>query len=270
MSVEESSHRPQFVFDDAAGLRSAQDVAAVLQARLRTLAVLLLPLALVLATLGLAAGYFDSIAKPFIHPPYIGWPLAWGVILGTAGFIGLRPDRQIELPKLRRWEAISAASGVVIYVIGWVLLLGKELPPPVINALRNSDVALGPQLLAAGGSVFWVSAMITYGVYIPNTWQRCAVVMVLMSTLATVPDFLVLRTWHVPSDFLWSYFGGRLFWLVDGGLLAVYGARRIEALRSDVAAARKLGQYVLKSPSAAEEWAKCIWPSTRFCGGRAR
>lgn len=239
--------RPAFITPGATAGQSSDDVAALLQSRLRTLGILLLPLGLILAALGIAGGLFTSFSRPFVHPPYIGWPLVWGAALGILALTRLGPRRPLALGTLRMWEAIGIGSGVVIFTIGWYLLLSK-VPAATRQALGDMDPLMGPQILAAGGSVFWVSTMIAYGTYVPNTWRRCAIAMALMSVCAVVPDLIVIRGWSVPASFQFSYFGGRLFWLVDAALIAIYGAKRIESLRSDAAAARRLGQYVLTSP----------------------
>ena len=236
---------PKIVEPNAA-LRSVDDVAAVLRSRLRICGALLLPLGVVLAAVGIAAGVLTSVEQAFQQPPYIGWLLVWGWSDGILGLILTRPSRKVSLLQLRWLEAVGIGSGVVACAAVWTLGLAR-IRPSTIAVLEGMDAHLGPALLAAAGSVVSVVIMLEYAIYIPNTWKRCAVAMLIASLLATVPDYMVMRPWNVSPAFHGTYFGMRIFWLADAALFAVYGTRRIEALRSDVAAARKLGQYVLKS-----------------------
>src|ERR1043166_656201 len=184
-----SSQYPRLIAAEAAAARSSDDVAALLQSRLRTLAGRLVTLAALLALLGAVGGLFATAT-------HIGWPIVWGAALGTAGLVGLAPHRRMSLARLRAWETIALASGVSLYLAGWSFLLVK-LPSSFVATLLTFDDQMGPQIISTCGSIFWVSTMIAYGVYIPNTWRRCAVVIGLMSLCALVPDYFITR--HCPA-----------------------------------------------------------------------
>jgi hypothetical protein len=230
----------------APALHSADDVAAVLRSRLRISGALIFPVGLVLAVVGISTGIVTSFAQAFQDPPYIGWLLAVGWSSSIVGLIITQPSRKLSLLQLRWVETLGVGSGVVACAAVWTLGLSR-IPASAIAVLEGMDAHLGAALLAAAGSVVWVVMMLGYAIYIPNTWKRCAAAMLILSLLATVPDYMVIRQWSVPPAFLGTYFGMRIFWLIDAALFAMYGTRRIEALRSEVAAARKLGQYELKS-----------------------
>ena len=93
----------------------------------------------------------------------------------------------------------------------------------------------------------WALIIIAYGIFIPNRWPRCALVVGLMTlapivlrTTAYVTSGLPLNDWLG----LVGLYGG--FSLLIAVAIAIYGAHRIEGLRQEALEARKLGQYQLK------------------------
>ncbi len=93
----------------------------------------------------------------------------------------------------------------------------------------------------------WALLIIAYGVFIPNRWRRCALVVTLktvaplgLRTAAYVTSGLPLEDWNN----LAGTNGGFLLLIADA--IAIFGAHRIEVLRQEALHARKLGQYYLK------------------------
>jgi serine/threonine-protein kinase len=106
--------------------------------------------------------------------------------------------------------------------------------------------------------VLLTSALIlTYGLYVPKSWRRAAVVVVPLALLPFAPlPVLALRhptamAWlgkgwgsgTPPIGVLFTYHGLILFVLA---VSATFGARTISRLRREVAEARQLGQYHLR------------------------
>jgi serine/threonine-protein kinase len=93
----------------------------------------------------------------------------------------------------------------------------------------------------------WVFIILLYGIFIPNTWRRCAAV---VGTAAAIPPLISIAT-GLAADTTRGY-GPEAFWLsmavwlAPAAAFAIYGSHRIEGLRQEVSEARKLGQYVLK------------------------
>jgi serine/threonine-protein kinase len=96
-------------------------------------------------------------------------------------------------------------------------------------------------------SLPWVFIILLYGIFIPNTWRRCAAV---VGSAAVIP-LLISITTGLSADATRGH-GPVLFlvpmtvWLALAAAFAIYGSHRIEILREEASAARKLGQYVLK------------------------
>jgi serine/threonine-protein kinase len=89
--------------------------------------------------------------------------------------------------------------------------------------------------------------MVLYGTIIPNTGRRCAIV---VGAMALFPPgmtaiYLAARQPPLHRDLLVSF----LFYMVSmlgyGAAIAVYGSHRIDVLRREAIAARRLGQYQL-------------------------
>jgi tRNA A-37 threonylcarbamoyl transferase component Bud32 len=95
----------------------------------------------------------------------------------------------------------------------------------------------------------WLLIIFTYALFIPNTWQRAAIVVGLMA-IAPVIGTLTAAALHAPIRGLLL---SDAQVLVEMGLMmsltfvaAVLGVRTINSLRDEVLRARQLGQYKLK------------------------
>ena len=89
--------------------------------------------------------------------------------------------------------------------------------------------------------------VVAYGVIIPNTWRRCALV-VAVFTLAPITMWLAACLARgLPGEY-WFPISVVIAFLVlaQTAALSVYGSYRIEASRREATEARRLGQYVLR------------------------
>jgi eukaryotic-like serine/threonine-protein kinase len=173
--------------------------------------------------------------------------------LALAGLIALLWSRwPIPLPELKALELamIGLLSGRVAFVQYRMMLK---------FSLHGEE--LGAQLLFKN-SVLMISVLIlTYGLYVPKSWRRAAIV---VGPLALLPfaTLAVLALQH-PRAMAWLWQEGpdrstphgraplALLFSLDALILTIlavgstYGARTISRLRSQVAEARQLGQYRL-------------------------
>src|SRR5262249_2331795 len=95
-------------------------------------------------------------------------------------------------------------------------------------------------------TVRWFFLIVLYGVFIPNTWRRCAV---MVGFAAALPPLLTAAA-------AWAH--GRLdgevgaalvpqvIFLATGAAIALFGSHRLEVLREQRDEARQLGQYKLR------------------------
>ncbi|HVK13227.1 MAG TPA: serine/threonine-protein kinase, partial [Gemmataceae bacterium] len=144
-----------------------------------------------------------------------------------------------------------------IELLNFALLVGFNLhesvsPRPygfLVDAADMSEPARSAFVgrYANAGGVLWFIVLTTYGALIPNTWRRSAVVcgVVGMSPLVL---FAVYSTWvrPLPPDIVLSVLTSLGFFITMAVSITVFSTSRIEYHRRLAAAARKLGQYVLK------------------------
>jgi serine/threonine-protein kinase len=176
--------------------------------------------------------------------------------------------------------AINAATDVWSYITVMVFVFGAVLAGVLwvrqslsLNQLRAIELALFGAMYAQWstahaflypsyvisqppnwfGFIFgyavslpWVFLIVFYGILIPNTGTRCAAV---VGVMAVTPLAISMLT-GIAERATIGYSQAN-FYLVVGACMAgataiaVYGSHRIEVLRTEVVAARRLGQYQL-------------------------
>jgi serine/threonine-protein kinase len=167
-----------------------------------------------------------------------------GLVL-TAGLAGLLwSPRPLSSGQLRVIEVILFGACVAVAV--W--LHYAFFVPWWAFGKGNPHSAYGyTSLVALSECSSWGFLIMGYGMFIPNTWRRFAAVVGIM---AVIP--LVLSA---ASGLTGSALEGRALLnvltvmgmgLATAAIIAVYGSFRIELLRHEAIAARRLGQYQLK------------------------
>ncbi len=91
----------------------------------------------------------------------------------------------------------------------------------------------------------WFAFLVGYGLVIPNTWWRCARV-VLGIALFPVAVVLGVGYWQGTLGQLLDAFVEMVIWLGIALSIAVYGSHKITQLTQEANEARRLGQYELK------------------------
>jgi tRNA A-37 threonylcarbamoyl transferase component Bud32 len=101
--------------------------------------------------------------------------------------------------------------------------------------------------LAAFENLFWFALIVSYGVFVPNTWRRCtAVVGAVTLTAVGLHGLVCLADSDVSPLMAGVLMLSTVFWLTLASAIAVFGSHRIERLRREALTARRLGQYRLK------------------------
>lgn len=93
----------------------------------------------------------------------------------------------------------------------------------------------------------WFALIVIYGTVIPNTGRHCAW---LVLGMAAAPLVVLVLLGVEDEDFrarLWKgLFWNMLFWMGTAAATALYGARKLSALRQAAFEARQMGQYQLE------------------------
>ena len=220
--------RPNMGFVEGTRPRFSQETAGLLRHRLKA-AALVLSIVMAVAFVG---NLFSAYA-PLV--------VVRALILFTfiAGFVALQGDRELSLTQLRWFEA--GLFGAV--VIQMLLMMWTRL---VAFALLKDQLSL----VAAEYSYFaaWAFLILTYGILMPNPWQRaCAVLL----PSAFLPFGLTLwLRWAYPeinSALDADKMNTPVILPFMAVLVAVFGAYIINSIRREAFKARQLGQYVLKN-----------------------
>jgi eukaryotic-like serine/threonine-protein kinase len=103
----------------------------------------------------------------------------------------------------------------------------------------------GMNLLAAYHGVFWFSLLATYGLFIPNSWRRSALIVALIAACPMAVAVVGRADWPISGRPFLFYLIVLGFWTGFGALLAVFGSHHLEVLRREAGEARELGQYRL-------------------------
>jgi serine/threonine-protein kinase len=173
--------------------------------------------------------------KAFFEPPGHGLLVVMACLEGVLA-ARLSSRRPVGLARLRVLECIALGL-----VIAYCVCINAVFLPD-----SAADLARHPETFAEAVSTPWTLIVVAYGVVIPNTWRRCAAVVVVIALIGLVTDVLVLAGHGVPGLPMFFYLATRAVWLGVAGSIVVFGAYRIEILRQEALQARRLGQYVLK------------------------
>jgi hypothetical protein len=170
------------------------------------------------------------------------------VIMSLGGVIALLSSRSpLSLARLKALELgmIGMVASRVAIVEYRLVLIFSLRDDPMMAQLTVKNIVLLTAIL-----------ILTYGLYVPKTWRRAALVAGPL-TLLPFATLLVLFLWH-PEAMGWLGRGLRkgatprfLLFAFDAMTLPIvavgsaFGARAISRLRRQVAEARQLGQYRL-------------------------
>jgi hypothetical protein len=234
-------HRPTVQFRVAlisgAAPQPTSELESQLRKRLRFIAFVVVAYCAIEIAIGLPFAFQRLLAAPlaaFSRPPYgILFLIAcWEGVLAAR----LSPQRSVALARLRALEWLVVGPVVIYSAWSDTIYLTDDL----------AELKKFTGTFALAVSTPWTLMVVCYGVVIPNTWYRCAVAVGIIALIGFLPDVFVLLGHGVPNSIAARYLITRAVWLGVAGAIVVYGAYRIELLRSEALNAWKLGQYLLK------------------------
>jgi serine/threonine-protein kinase len=234
--------------------RSAQTGANVIARQYRELHGLLRRRLLI--TVAVSAGFFGLLPIGSVIYALDNWIpagarrmlLAQPLVALTLAAFGLviwkRPPTRLR--HLRELELVIFGI-VVAYLIvsnGYLIdrfgLMNPPVPPVRHPTISLASTRLDPVTLR------WLVVIIGYGTLIPNTWRRCATVV--LSMVAIFLAHLVIAA--VGAGATGRELGSLLLypavWMAVGCVVAIFGSYRVSLLERRVQDAERLGQYRLK------------------------
>ncbi|MFO0845149.1 MAG: serine/threonine-protein kinase [Gemmataceae bacterium] len=217
-----------------AGTQYAEELGRLLHARLRVVTLIALTPTLLFLLRELTDASHRDAAVFAVHAAVTG------LIGSMAGLLWARRD--LTLATLRGLDLALLLSLAAFSSFNQVRMMGRSL----VYDVGENDGGLGVvQMWIETSAMSWFFLIVIYGVFIPNSWKRCAM---LTGLTALLP--LALTP-------LGAYLYGRVSGEVGEGLLdlailmgtawaiAVFGAYRIQSLQQEAFQARQLGQYRL-------------------------
>lgn len=221
--------------------RDPRDVAPLLKNRLRMFCIL--------GAVAFALGILRTVIAEWADASSFNWTtIGWFFVRSVASAIVLGVVARL-LYSSRRWSmfALRGMESVLVlaltaFGVGETCWVASEYLVPLATSPNRADTFAF--FVANSISVIWITVIIGYGLFIPNTTRRCLLVVSLIATapLATGVAFAPFLERGVLVNLLSIVF----MWMAIAVMLAVYGVRRIEVLNEKVREARRLGPYRLK------------------------
>ena len=235
-----SGLRARMALVGESGQHITSEIGDLLRRRLRIAALITLTAFGIFLIRGLIdrSHYYGRSLDLAIHAVTVGIISVLTSVLWSNWQLSLRWLRFIELVFFGTAAAFFLWLQFIVFQNGKVL----ELANPAVA--DSGERVL--RLAAAGHALRWFSLIVIYGVFIPNTWRRCAIVVGLMALTPLVLTASTCTLCHRLDGYLPQV-------LLDMGIclgiavsIAVFGSYKISELQQEAMQARKLGQYVLK------------------------
>lgn len=217
----------------------AGSVAALLRSRLMLVGVLVV---VVMSLVGIDFFAYPERYRTFHTLDYV----VHCFILGLYGLLLLYLWRQptVEVASLRAIEVLYFGVGAVVLCWGQVRFYHSGWLQEIIPATGVWKLF---SLLGDAFALPWLMMIVLYGVCIPNTGRRCALVVLALALMAVlVVVALAVSDAAHRERLLVEVLSTLLLWLGIGVAVAVYGSHKINVLQFEALQAKRLGQYVLK------------------------
>ncbi len=219
--------------------RFAEEVGGLLLRRLRVVALIaLLPSFLFLLRHLLEAPRPLPAALQFgllLHAAVNVLMAGLAAILWRWPTVCLRPLRAVELALF-----VSLAA-----FFGWTQFR-MFAQAPLMQDPRTAGSVDTIRLLVVASTVRWFFLIVVYGVFIPNTWKRCALVVGIGALLPLVLTPLGAAVYGKFGPTLHQALLDMAILLLTGVAVAVFGSHRFQVLQQQAFEAQQLGQYRLQ------------------------
>jgi serine/threonine-protein kinase len=174
----------------------------------------------------------------------LGWLLHAGIIVVLAGLALLVWRRgEMSLSTLRGIELVLFGSLAGFFGYRQYVGFAHGTPFGVTCDMNNQNLV---RTVAAASMVCWFYLIVIYGVFIPNTWRRCALATGVMGLVPLVVTPVAAALHHRLGLGIWQALPDMAVVVLTGMAVAVLGSYRIHALQEQAFEAQQLGQYRLQ------------------------
>jgi serine/threonine-protein kinase len=167
--------------------------------------------------------------------PALLWVQGSLAVFIACWLVMLRFSRGSSLRRLRRLELLGFGSGVAFFV-GYDNFAYIAYAPFVSNT---------GAMLARASLLHWFFVLIAYGLIIPNTARRAAIVTGMIMVVAITSMLCLWLRLELKPGQLASCVTPMVIYMSGAAVFTVYASNRFEAGRRAIAEVRKLGQYQL-------------------------
>ncbi len=154
------------------------------------------------------------------------------------------------------WTTFALSQGVLrtleLVIFGAMAVYFADLQfrvfyPGKLQHLATAEgLASVLELGNATNNVRWFYLIVLYGMFIPNTWRRCAIVVGGLALMPIVLSIFACSFCEVMGPQSDRILPSTLIVLTFASAMAIFGSYRISELRQEAYQARKLGQYQLQ------------------------
>jgi tRNA A-37 threonylcarbamoyl transferase component Bud32 len=142
--------------------------------------------------------------------------------------------RVLELVMFGSMAVYFADLQFRVFYPGKIALWALEERRPIVMAIGN-----------AANLLRWFFLIVLYGMFVPNTWKRCAMVVGCMAMMPILLTVFVCKECAVVGPYMGSLLLSSVIVLSMAAAMAIFGSHRISELHQQAYHARKLGQYQL-------------------------
>ena len=223
------------------GPHESKEVQTLLRKRLRVLSLIAVFVALAYFAVHLPSplqgtGFFGT---DWLEWAYVGFYLTVACLVAAM----LWSSRPLAIGKLRVLELMLFSGCLLTYAV--------YIYVPMQSGALGNYAPLGEAGGWVLGSAITLPAfaiIVAYGLFIPNTWRRCAMVVGLMALvpLGVSALAMALAEDELNANLRFTYFREMGVWMAVSAIFAILGSHRINILQRQAFETRKLGQYRLK------------------------
>jgi serine/threonine-protein kinase len=151
--------------------------------------------------------------------------------------------RPLSMRHLRTLELIIFGSLAAFFA--W-LQVDTYHDGALLRAIVPGNEAFVFQLVGLSAALRWFVLIVLYGAFIPNTWQRCAVIVGILGLLPVVLMVAGSQLDSSTSDYVLSALPDMIKLMSIAMAIAVFGSYKTRELHKQAHEAQRFGQYQLK------------------------